>query len=955
MLIPAPAADSDNMGRSAFFEGRVSAGIALLLIVAAWTMCVVQLAGLEERTRADVLARVVRLDAAYTNDVTAKISYIDSVLNFVGAYDLENGRLAAAKLVLRRRLDRGLEGSIVIVDATGRGYYATATAILPIDVAGHPTIVAAMHSRHDSLLIGKPLISIARKRLAIPFALPVRNRRGTIIGAVTTAVDSTAFNAAYDLHDLGNDGVLDLIDLPARALLSRYSISGERGGSFRPASDTFVKKLSPALPGTYWQVSRLDGVERAFAFRHVAGYPIAVLAGLAYKDIAPQNEAIQRNIILAASATTALILLFLAAWLRQIGSKRSLNKLRDEAEAARHDAEAANRAKSEFLANMSHEIRTPMNGVLGLTYLALKTPLSDKQRNYLNKINSSATLLLGIINDILDISKIESGKSQLERIPFELNAVLENTSSIVGVRAAEKGIAFRVSCAPDVPNDLTGDPLRLGQILTNIAGNAVKFTDEGEVELTVRTGTGDDPGVANLTFSIRDTGIGMDADQQARLFQAFSQADASVTRRFGGTGLGLAISKGFADLMGGTIALESAPGAGTTFTLQLAFGRVPALPEPLDSAAGSVSIDRTLAATDQRSLLRGLRILLAEDNAINQEIAISLLTDAGAKVTCAENGRKAVDTILTDGQRFDVVLMDVQMPELDGIGATLEIRQYLSEDELPIIAMTAHALDEERRRCIAAGMNDHIAKPLNPPLMIETIKRWTSSGLSDADGAGAEPTVAMRGDLERLLPDFDIRGALERCSGDEAFLRRLFRRFALQFAPAAASTRRLIANGGTDERRDAGILVHTLAGTAAQIGASGLADAGRRLETALRAGRAHELSAPMDAMSVALDMTISALEALPCMTVIAEAAVEPAAHDTKMIRAALDDVVGLIAKNGFRAGKTFAALRGAFSGTPLEVDATLLAEQLDMLDFKSAAVTVGHIVDGWETIAQAAS
>jgi two-component system sensor histidine kinase/response regulator len=242
--------------------------------------------------------------------------------------------------------------------------------------------------------------------------------------------------------------------------------------------------------------------------------------------------------------------------------------------------------------------------------------------------------------------------------------------------------------------------------------------------------------------------------------------------------------------------------------------------------------------------------------------------------------------------------------------------------------------------------------------MIETIKRWTSSGLSDADGAGAEPTVAMRGGLERLLPEFDIRGALERCGGDEAFLRRLFGRFALQFAPAAASTRLLIASGGNDERRDAGILVHTLAGTAAQIGATGLADAGRRLETALRAGTAHELSAPMDAMSVALDTTISALKALPAATVIAESALEPAppaaVHDTKTIRAALDDITGLIAKNSFRAGKAFAALSGAFAGTPVGVDATLLAEQLDMLDFKSAAETMRRVLDGWETIAQAA-
>ena len=727
-----------------------------------WAACALQLSTVEDRSRSDLLVRSARLNSAYRSDVVAKLNYIETVLNFAASYDAEHGLAATAALVRAKSLDRGLEGSIVVADTSGKGLYANSKMIGPIDLGPRAHFRTALHSRGGALIMGSPIIGTIRSKLTIPFALPVRDRRGVVIGVISTAVDSIAFTAAYDERDLGAHGVLDLIDIKNRTFLSRYGAAGETAGSGRSVQDSFKKRISSAATGEYWQVSGVDGFERAYSFRHTEGYPLVVMTGLASADLAAQNSAIRRTIILTAAASSLMILVLFAAWYRLIESQHELRRLNEQAEAARREAEEANRAKSEFLANMSHEIRTPMNGVLGLTYLALKTTLTDIQRNYLQKINVSATSLLAIINDILDISKIEAGKTELEEVAFDLNAVLEGTASIAAVRASEKGIRFRVDCAPNVPTDLLGDPLRLGQVLLNIVGNAIKFTDSGEVELSVTVAEATDPELAHLQFSVTDTGIGMDAAQQSRLFHAFSQADSSVTRRFGGTGLGLAISKGFLDMMGGLITIDSTPGFGTAFRIHLTLKR--SQTKPLPSAHASATAVQRAVREDDGEELRGIHLLLAENNAINQEIAINLLTGAGASVVCVENGRLAVEKIIDGSERFDIVLMDVQMPELDGLAATVRIRQHLSELDLPIVAMTAHAMDEERRRCLAVGMNDHISKPIDPLTMIETILRWSHAKPPAPVQRAEHPEIHRSASrLDVLLPSFDINGALARC------------------------------------------------------------------------------------------------------------------------------------------------------------------------------------------------
>ncbi len=688
---------------------------------------------------------------------------------------------------------------------------------------------------------------------------------------------------------------------------------------------------------------------------------------------------------------------------------------------AKEAAEEATRAKSNFLANMSHEIRTPMNAIIGLSHLALKTPLDRKQRDYVSKVHNAGTSLLGIINDILDFSKIEAGKLSLEEIPFRLDEVITSVSTLTAERAHDKGLELLVHVASDVPTQLRGDPLRLGQILTNLVSNAVKFTEKGEIH--VRVGlletTGDK---VQLQFSVRDTGMGMTREQAAKLFQAFTQADMSTTRKHGGTGLGLTISRRLAEMMGGRIGVESESGVGSTFSFTAWLGVGPAarhaqrLPERLpqlsvlvvdDNAAAREVLGDALeqvvshvdmAASGEEALesvkqhdgsapydlvfmdwrmqgmdgleatrliqedpsirrrpavvmvtafgreevrdeaeklgiegflvkpvtrsmlvdtlvslfapeaeeaaeatadedpqrLAGVRVLLAEDNEINQQIAVELLEGVGASMTVVGNGRLAVEALHAAPTGFDLVLMDLQMPEMDGHQATARIREDARFRTLPILAMTAHATNEERQRCLDDGMNDHIAKPIDPRVLFDTVARHCGpregSSPAASPGTAREASVVDLGRVESV-EGLDVGDGLGRVAGNRKLYLKLLRMFVEEQGPAATRIADAVArnDAATAER-----LAHTVKGVAGNLGAASLQAAAGALESALASGAgADERASVLEALTTKLNALVADLRAaLPAVEVEAPPAADAPPPEPTHVRRSVNEMRG---------------------------------------------------------------
>ena len=582
-------------------------------------------------------------------------------------------------------------------------------------------------------------------------------------------------------------------------------------------------------------------------------------------------------------------------------------------------ADSANRSKSEFLANMSHEIRTPMNAIVGMTHLIKSTQLSEKQRYYVDKIDISTQILMSIINDILDFSKIESGKMLLDNTSFSLDDMMNYVIDSLYVKANQKHVGLSCEMDADVPRYLHGDSLRLGQILLNLVSNAVKFTEVGQVLAKVSCNYLSDNRV-ELHFSVEDTGIGLSPEQIGVLFQPFSQADSSITRKYGGTGLGLSICKQLAELMNTSIHVRSTKGEGSVFSFNVVLSI--ASKQVINSSVPMIENTDTSNLNYKRQ-----RILLVEDNEINRDVVIELLTSMNLDVAIATNGQEGLELAISEP--FDLILMDVQMPVMDGLTATRLIRNESQLKTIPIIAMTANAMSSDYDKSLAAGMNDHLNKPIEMAKLVKALNRWLHI---DVNYTPASPPQAQTGAvLPDVLPPFDLVQAAKLTNENHELLHHLLLSFAKRYHDAPQKLRHFIDNQNVAEIEQ---LAHSIKGVAGTLAAQELKNAAAALENAVRNQRYDEIETLCNELVIELNPAIQATQSLPALPEVeTETTLSLSAEELEHLFAELN--MALSTKQ-LKALEIFSILRPHFLQRGLRQEVKELNHVLEKLDFQRA-------------------